>query len=121
MERVNNQKFMSPVNMNLNDVYWASNTELMNVIGEKVKTIRLNINMTRDELQEASGVHKKTISDLENGKNVTLLTLIAVLRGLEELNLLERLLEDEIINPIALAELHGNIPKRASRKSLKGI
>ena len=107
--------------MNLIEVHWASNTELMNVIGEKVKTIRLNINMTRDELQEASGIHKKTISDLESGNNVTLFTLIAVLRGLKELNLLERLLEDELISPIALAKLHGSRPKRASRKPLKGI
>ena len=77
--------------------------------------------MTRDELQEASGVHKKTISDLENGKNVTLLTLIAVLRGLGELNLFERLLEDELISPIALFKLQGRRPKRASCKPLNAI
>jgi len=107
--------------MNLNDVYCASNTELMKVIGNKIKTIRLNINMTRDELQEVSGVHKKTISDLEAGKNVTMLTLIAVLRGIGELNLLEQLLRDEYVSPVALAKLHGNVPKRASRRSLEVI
>ena len=103
-------------NMDLVDVYYASNTELLAVIGSKIKTIRLNINMTRDELQEVSGVNKKTISDLETGRNVTLLTLIAVLRGLKSINILEDLLKDENMSPILLAKLHGSAPKRASRR-----
>jgi len=103
-------------NMELVDVYYASNTELLTVIGSKIKTIRLNRDITREKLQEISGVHVKTISDLETGKNVTMLTLIAVLRGLKSINLLENLLKDENISPVMLAKLRGNAPKRASRQ-----
>jgi len=99
------------------DPYELSDTEITRIIGEKIRTIRLNNNVTREQLQEASGVHLKTIGDLESGKNVTLATLISVLRGLKKLNLLDRLLEDEPISPIILYNAGGSIPKRATGRS----
>ena len=99
------------------DVYELSDTEIIKFIGEKVRTVRLNSNVTREQLQEASGVHAKTIGDLENGKNVTVGTLVSVLRGLKRLNLLDRLLEDEAVSPLLLYKGGGNAPKRATGRS----
>ncbi|MCL1811850.1 MAG: helix-turn-helix domain-containing protein [Methanomassiliicoccaceae archaeon] len=99
------------------DVNELSDTEIVGLIGEKVRTIRLNSNVTRDQLQEASGVHTKTIGDLESGKNVTMVTLISILRGLGKLNLLDRLLEDESVSPLLLYKAGGNAPKRATGRS----
>jgi len=99
------------------DIYELSDTEIIGLIGEKVRTVRLNSNVTRSQLQEASGVHAKTIGDLEDGKNVTLATLISVLRGLRKLNLLDRLLEDEPVSPVLLYKAGGSAPKRATGRS----
>ncbi|MDR0508805.1 MAG: helix-turn-helix domain-containing protein [Candidatus Methanoplasma sp.] len=99
------------------DVYELSDTEIIKLIGEKVRTIRLNSNVTREQLQEVSGVHAKTIGDLESGRNVTVATLISVLRGLRKLNLLDRLLEEEAVSPLLLFKAKGNPPVRATGRS----
>lgn len=98
-------------------VYSMSDTDILRAMGEKVKIVRLNANITREQLQEASGIHKKTIGDLENGKNVTMSTYIAVLRGLNKLNLLDTLLEDELVSPILTYKTQGKMPRRASGTS----
>jgi transcriptional regulator with XRE-family HTH domain len=96
--------------------YSLSNREIAEDIGKKIRQIRLNANITREELGRITGVHSKTIGDAENGKNVTLITLISILRGLRALYLLERLLEEEGVSPVALAMNNGRVRKRAGRK-----
>ena len=99
-----------------NDLYSRSNKEIMRQIGEKIKTARLNENITRSEMQRITGVHPKTIGDAESGKNVTLGTLVAILRGLQMLDLLNELLREEPIDPYIMAKLRGKVPQRASGK-----
>ncbi|MDR0309197.1 MAG: helix-turn-helix domain-containing protein [Candidatus Methanoplasma sp.] len=96
--------------------YSLSDIEIAEDIGRKIQRIRLNENITRDELQYITGVHSKTIGDAEKGKNITLITLISILRGLKALDLLGPLVEDEPISPVALAMNNGKVRKRASRK-----
>ena len=95
------------------DPYFLSDPEIIRRIGDKIRTVRLNSDITRDELQRITGVHKKTIGDAESGKNITLMTFIAVLRGLNMLGQLSELLKEEGISPVMMAKLRGNVPKRA--------
>ena len=99
-------------------IYSLSNTEIVEKIGEKLRDIRLNDNVTRSNLQYASGVHVKTIGDAEDGKNVTLITLVAILRGLNALDLIERLVEKELVSPAALFRNNGKPRERARGKAL---
>ncbi|MDR2698215.1 MAG: helix-turn-helix domain-containing protein [Candidatus Methanoplasma sp.] len=85
------------------DLYFHSDPELMMRIGEKIKTVRLNSNITREELQSITGIHKKTIGDAETGKNVTMMTLLAILRGLSMLDQLNELLREEGVSPVMMA------------------
>jgi len=96
------------------NLYSLTDREIAEDIGKKIKDIRLRGNITRGELQYATGIHAKTIGDAENGKNITLITLIGILRGLNALNLLERLLENELISPVAMARDKGKIRERAN-------
>ncbi len=100
----------------LNDIYALSDTDILKRIGAKLKTARLNENITREELQNRTGVHVKTIGDAESGKNMTLLTFISILRGLDMLQEIGSFIEEESIDPIVLAKRQGNIPKKASRR-----
>jgi len=95
------------------DPYFLSDVEIIKRIGKKLKTVRLDRNITREELQAITGVHKKTIGDAESGKNVTIGTFIAMLRGLNMFNELNELLEDEGISPVMMAKYQGKSPKRA--------
>ena len=97
-----------------NDPYFLSDPEIIRRIGEKIRRTRLNRNMTRDELQRQTGVHKKTIGDAEEGKNVTMMTLIAILRGLRMFDQLAPLLREEGISPLLVAKYQGKVPKRAT-------
>ena len=98
------------------DLYSLSDIEMMRLIGKKIRTARLNNNITRDELQRITGVHSKTIGDAETGKNITLATLIAILRGIDMLDLLNELIREESVSPVMMARYGGKVPKRATGK-----
>lgn len=95
-------------------IYSLSDREIAEDIGKKLKEMRLKKNMTRAELGSASGIHEKTIGDAENGKNITMITLISMLRGLSALNLLDSLIEEEGISPAALFRDKGRVRRRAT-------
>jgi transcriptional regulator with XRE-family HTH domain len=96
------------------DPYFNSDPDIMRRIGNKLETARLNRNITRDELQRITGIHKKTIGDAESGKNITMMTFIAILRGLNMLDHLSDLLREEGISPVMLAKYQGKVPRRAT-------
>lgn len=97
------------------DIYSLSDIEIMERIGNNIRTFRLNSDITRAELQTVTGIHKKTIGDAEDGKNVTMRTLIGILRGLNMLDVIEPLVEEENVSPVIIAK-SGNIPRRATGK-----
>jgi transcriptional regulator with XRE-family HTH domain len=96
--------------------YFISDVDIARRIGKNLRTIRLDSDITRDELQTITGVHKKTIGDMESGKNVTMGTFIAILRGLNLLDKLNELLREEPISPVMLAKLQWRVPQRATGK-----
>ncbi|MEQ9187062.1 MAG: helix-turn-helix domain-containing protein [Cryomorphaceae bacterium] len=87
---------------------------LIKSIGEFVRAARLDKNMTQANLGERAGVHRTTIRDLELGKRSTLLTLIQVLRSLDELHVLKNFKVSNEPSPLELAKLERKRRKRAS-------
>lgn len=51
-------------------------------IGDAIKQMRINQNLTQEELGRLVGVQKAQISKIENGKNPTLATIIRVLKAM---------------------------------------
>ena len=88
---------------------------VIKAIGEYIRSIRLGKNMTQQQLGERSGVHRTTIRDLELGKRSTLLTLIQVLRSLDQLQTLRNFKVSRELSPLELANLEMNERKRAGR------
>lgn len=95
----------------MNDPYVLSDRALLKVIGQKVKQLRLGARMSQKKLAESCGLSEFSISQIENGKNTSLLSLLMVLRALKELEMLNRFFEEEPMSPIAYAEV-----MRKSRK-----
>ena len=95
----------------MNDPYVLSDRALLKVIGQKVKQLRLGARMSQKKLAESCGLSEFSISQIENGKNTSVLSLLMVLRALKELEMLNRFFEEEPMSPIAYAEV-----MRKSRK-----
>lgn len=88
----------------------------MLTIGERIKENRLRINITQAELAECAGISKLSVLNAEAGKNVSLSTLINILRQLEMMENLEYLVPSPGISPILLKKLKGKKRLRASNK-----
>jgi len=87
---------------------------IIKVIGEYIRSIRLEKNWTQEQLGERAGVHRTTIRDLELGKRSTLLTLIQVLRSLDQLQVLKNFKVSKELSPLERAKLEIKERKRAS-------
>ncbi len=95
----------------MNDPYILSDRALLKVIGQKVKQLRLAANLSQKALAERCGLSEFSISQIENGKNTSVLSLLAILRALNELDMFYRFFQEEPMSPIAYAEV-----MRKSRK-----
>jgi len=94
-----------------------SDRNIIEQIGGFIRDARLSQNKTQQELATAAGINRTTLSQLEKGESVNLLSLIQVLRSLKRLDVL-KLMEPKLeISPLKLAELEQKQRQRASKKS----
>ncbi len=87
---------------------------IINAIGEFIRSERLAKNLTQEQLANRAGVHRTTIRDLELGRRSTMLTVIQVLRALDQLQVLRYFKVSKEISPLELAKLEMKERKRAS-------
>ena len=83
--------------------YFSSGNEIMRELGKRIKAERISMNITQSKMAELTNLSKRTISNLENGKDVSLHTLIEVLRVLGRLDGLDILVPETGIRPSSLA------------------
>jgi transcriptional regulator with XRE-family HTH domain len=76
---------------NQHTVDWATMTDkaIVNHLCLQLRRLRLDQNMTQEQLADRSGLGRATISRIEKGQSVSLLTLIQILRALNRLELLD--------------------------------
>ena len=92
-----------------------SGSGAMKTIGERMKEIRLRKNITQEEIAWRAGISKLSVVNAEAGKNISLATLIAILRQLGMIENLEQLIPEPTISPILMKKLKGKKRFRASR------
>lgn len=92
--------------------------EIVSEIGHSIQQMRLNRNLTQEQLAEISGVNRVTISRFERGRAATLLTLVQILRALDKLEILNVFNEESEISPLQLLKLRKKQRKRASGSRL---
>ncbi len=61
----------------------AEFTKMLSFIGGLLREYRWEEGLSRLEVQELSGIHRRTISRIENGENVSLITLFHYLNFLD--------------------------------------
>jgi transcriptional regulator with XRE-family HTH domain len=81
-----------------------------------VKQMRLNKNLSQSNLAKMSGIHPITMSHMETGRSVSLLTLIQVLRALDKLDVFNLFFEETEISPMQLLKIQEKQRRKASPK-----
>jgi transcriptional regulator with XRE-family HTH domain len=83
------------------------------LIGEKLRTYRLERNLTQDIVASKAGISRGSLVRLESGQNSSLTTFIAVVKALQLEDWFESLAPISAINPLLLVE---NQPRQRARK-----
>lgn len=91
-----------------------SDAAILREVGSRLRTERLNRNLTAEQVAERAGVSEPTLYRLERGGNSSLQTLIRILRALGLVGRIEALVPDTPVSPIQLARLQGKERQRAS-------
>ena len=76
------------------DIYALTDKAILVQVGLKLKEIRIEKNISQGELAKASGLSAFSISQMENGHNTSILSLVMVLRALNKLEILDEILKD---------------------------
>jgi len=93
--------------------YALSDGALLTWLGDYVHSVRLQNNITQQQLANKAGVNRSTIVQLEKGGGGTLLTYVKVLRALEQLPLLQVFEVKTAVSPLLLAKMEKQQRRRA--------
>ena len=89
-------------------------------LGARIKAWRLRLNLTQQQLSDATALSLNVIKSLEAGKG-KLSSLIAVLREFRLLDDLDSFIREPGISPLQLAKQQGKVRQRASGKRLQRV
>ena len=101
------------------DPYRQTDKALLKELGARLRTTRLNQNITQDELAARSGVGKGAVRAAELGGNPTLMNLLRILRALQKLDQFDLLLPETGPSPIEMVKMQGKQRVRARKKSVR--
>jgi len=93
--------------------------EVLKEVGTRLRTYRLQMNLSQGNLAVRAGVNRTTIRDAELGKDFQLSTLVKLLRALGRLGDLDALLPAPSVSPIQLMKRQGK-PRQRARKPADG-
>jgi len=94
-----------------------SDDRLVAMIGNFIKHHRIERNMDQASLAYRAGISRSTVSLMENGKPVTITSIIRVLRVLDLLYVFDSFKVENVISPIAMMKLAHKQRKRAFNRS----
>lgn len=99
--------------------YYKSNQEYIKELGQKIKTYRILQDMSQQELEDKSGVSKRSICRLENGESVQVDNLFKILISLGLGDNIEMLVPDQTKRPSYYLENEGSKHQRVRKKTNK--
>ena len=104
--------------MDITNINWRelNDEALLAVIGQFVQETRLQQNKSQQQVAAAAGINRSTLSQIENGRGGTLLTLIQILRVLDQISFLKVFQVEEKASPLYLAKMEMK-KRRRSRRS----
>jgi transcriptional regulator with XRE-family HTH domain len=99
------------------DYNQLSDIAILEQIGAFVKHHRMNQQKSQEQLATSAGISRSTLSLLERGEKVNLITLIQVLRVLDQLAWLAEFEVQKTISPIEYIKLQKKHERQRIRNS----
>ncbi len=93
--------------------------EYIRELGQKIKTYRIMKELSQQDLEDKTGVSKRSISRLEQGESVQVDNLFKILLALDLGDNIELLVPDQTKRPSFYLEKTDNKPKRVRKKTEK--
>lgn len=94
--------------------------EYIRELGQKIKTYRIMKEMSQQDLEDKTGVSRRSISRLEQGESVQVDNLFKILLALELGENIELLVPDQTKRPSFYLEKEDDKPKRVRKRTEKG-
>lgn len=85
----------------------ATDPEILEVLGRRLKRLRVSRDLTMEEAADQGGLSAKTVSRAERGENPTLLTVLRLLRVYGRVAALEQFIPEPEVSPMALIRRRG--------------
>ncbi len=95
----------------------TSDKSSLQEIGRRLARIRLNQNLTQEDVCQAADISRRTLSRLENGNNVDVISFLGVLKALGLISHFTDLVPLEDVSPIQLIDTQEKGRRRASRNT----
>lgn len=92
--------------------YFMTNEALLQYVGRQMRQMRINAQLSQQQLADRAGVSRSTITQVENGKGIKLEPMVAMLRVLNKLELLNSFETQAMTSPLLLAKKEGKTPQR---------
>ena len=99
--------------------FQKSYQEYIKELGQKIKTYRIMNEMSQQDLEDKSGVSKRSISRLEQGESVQVDNLFKIIIALGLGDNIELLVPDQTRRPSYYLEQAENKPRRVRKKTEK--
>lgn len=102
--------------MEITNTNWHSMSDaaILKQIGQVLKQLRLQQNITQAQMATESGLNRYTVAQIEKGEGTSLVTLLKVLRVLNAFHLLDTFQLQDEISPMAYIKMQKKQRKRAS-------
>jgi transcriptional regulator with XRE-family HTH domain len=98
--------------------YAMTDAVIIKTLCQSIKQMRLNKNLSQEDLSARAGISRITISRMETGQAINMLTFVQVLRALESLELLNHLNIEPEISPMMVMEMQSKLYRtKAVRKN----
>jgi transcriptional regulator with XRE-family HTH domain len=101
---------------NINNWHSLSDSAIIREVGLAVRQMRVQAQLTQQEVATRAGIDRVTLSKFENGASANLLTFIQVLRVVDQLDVLNALQDGATPSPLAAAERQGKPRLRVRAK-----
>jgi len=94
------------------DWYGMTDAAIVSELGKRIKATRLKKKLSQMEVARRTGISAFTVSQMENGKNTSLSSLVAVMRVLKLLENFDNLIPQPVISPVELLALNNKKRKK---------
>lgn len=92
--------------------YFMTNEALLQFVGKQMQQMRINARLSQQQLAERAGVSRSTVTQVENGKGMKMESIVAMLRVLNKLEILNNFETNALVSPLLIAKQEGKTPKR---------